>query len=350
MKTDKLIDAIGNIDDRYIEEAHQTKQRKRFAISWPVVRKAAVAFGCFLLAVTLLPNMFSHADSGLKSDSAEYYGDSAYYQGSNGGSAMKPSYDSEAMASDAMVSDEGYSYAAGENESNRTENELVTPDKKLIVTATMSTETQDLDATIATLTSQVSAYEGYIQKSSIFNRGANRVYEATFRIPAARYQAFLDSIQDAGNTLNYFEETEDITDTYTDIQARLTTLKAQEERVMELYKQAASIEDLMKVEERLSDLRYQIEYFEAQIRNYDLLTAYSTLTISVSETKTYTPTSPSFFTRLGNAFHNGWQNFLDNIGDFLIDVAYNLWTLIFLAVLGFIAYRVYRHFRNKRNG
>ncbi len=347
MKADKLIDAIGKIDDRYIEEAHKVKERKRFAISWPVVSKVALTLGCFLLAVTLLPNMFSHASSGNKSDSAggAYY-DAYSSQGMNGGSAMKPSYE----ASDAMVSDEEYYYPAEENESNRTENELVTPNKKLIVKATMSTETQDLDATIATLTSQVSAFEGYIQKSSIFNRGANRIYEATFRIPAARYQAFLDSIQNAGNTLNYFEETEDITDTYTDIQARLTTLKAQEERVMELYKQAGSIEDLMKVEERLSDLRYQIEYFEAQIRNYDLLTAYSTLTISVSETKTYTPISPSFFTRLGNAFHNGWQNFLDSIGDFLIDVAYNLWTLIFLAVLGFVAYRVYRHFRNKRNG
>ncbi|MBR4461349.1 MAG: DUF4349 domain-containing protein [Erysipelotrichaceae bacterium] len=361
MKTNKLIDAIGNIDDHYVEEAHKTKERSRFAISWPTVRKVAVAFGCFLLAVTLLPNMFSHANSADKSDSGggTYYDNSMYYEGMNSGtSSYKPSYD----APSAMVSDEEASYMAEPGDSSYSNNysntnngtnsepDLVTSDKKMIVSANMSAETQDLDATIANLTSQVSAYEGYIQRSSTYTRGSTRVYEATYRIPAAKYQAFLESIQDAGNVLNYFEETEDITNTYTDIEARLNTLKAQEERVMELYKQAESIEDLMNIEERLSDLRYQIEYYEAQIRNYDLLVAYSTLSISVSETKVYTPTSTSFLTRLGNAFRNGWQNCLDNVGDFLIDVVYNIWTILFLAVLGFVGYRVYRHIRNKRNG
>lgn len=345
MKTDKLIDAIGNIDDRYIEEAHRNRQRRRFSLSWPVVAKFAVGFACVMLAVTILPKMFSSAGS-YKSDSAggNYYDSTAYYDGSNGGSYKPSDEASEAMASDPN------DYEPAEYENIDPENERVTANKKLIVKASMTAETQDLDATITVLTSQVSAFEGYIQKSSIYSRGSSRIYEATYRIPAERYQAFLEAIQDAGNTVNYFEETEDITNTYTDIEARLNTLKAQEERVMELYKQADSIEDLMKVEERLSDLRYQIEYFEAQIRNYDLLTAYSTLTITVSETKVYTPTSTGFFTRLGNAFRNGWQNFLDNIGDFLIDVAYNLWTLVFLAVLGFVAYRIYRRIRNKRNG
>ncbi|MBQ6559536.1 MAG: DUF4349 domain-containing protein [Erysipelotrichaceae bacterium] len=348
MKTDKLIDAIGNIDDRYIEEAHKMKERKRFAINWPVVSKVAVAFGCFLLAVTLLPNMFSHASSGYKSDSAGGAYNDTSYQGMNG--SAKPSYDTtEYMVMDgegiyeAEPSDSGY-------ENKPEETDLVTANKKLIVKASMTTETQNLEETITKLTSQVSAFAGYVQKSSTYDAGSARVYEATYRIPADRYQAFLDSIQDAGNVISYFEETEDITNTYTDIEARLNTLKAQEERVLELYKQADSIEDLMKVEERLSDLRYQIEYYEAQIRNYDLLVAYSTLTISVRETKVYTPTSTSFFTRLGNAFRNGWHNCLDSIGDFLIDVAYNIWTILFLAILGYVAYRVYRHFRNKRNG
>jgi hypothetical protein len=359
MKTDKLIDAIGNIDDRFIEEAHKTKERKRFSLSWPTVRNVAVAFGCFLLAVTLLPNMFSHASSANKSDSAggAYY-DGYYTEGMNGGaSGYKPSYE----ASTSYVSDEEAAYAAEPGSGNYSnaydsptpepaEPDLVTANKKMIVRANMTAETQGLDETITKLVTQVSAFGGYVQKSSTYDAGSARVYEATYRIPADKYQAFLDSIQDAGNTVSYFEETEDITNTYTDIEARLNSLKAQEERVTELYKQADSIEDLMNIEERLSDLRYEIEYYEAQIRNYDLLVAYSTLTISVRETKVYTPTSTSFLTRLKNAFANGWHNCLDNIGDFLIDFVYNIWTILFLAVLGYVGYRVYRRIRNKRNG
>ena len=348
MKTDKLIDAIGKIDDRYISEAHERKERKSFSFgfNWPTVMRLATACCCILLAVTILPKMFSSAKeaaNGGAADSAVYY--------YNSGTV----YDGEYYMEDAKSEEYSASYSTNQeakpsDDYGNVDPDLVEPNKKLIVTAHMATETQDLDATIRTLTSQVAAYNGYVQRSSTYNRVSSRIYEATYRIPANSYQAFLAAIEDSGNVLSYSEETEDITNTYTDIEARLNTLKAQEERVMELYKQAESIADLMEIESRLSDLRYRIEYYEAQIRNYDLLVAYSTLTISVTETTVYTPTSTSFWTRLGNAFTNGWHNFTDGIGDFLIDVVYNLWSILLLVVLGYAAYRIYRHFRNRRNG
>ena len=348
MKTDKLIDAIGKIDDCYIKEAHEQKERRNFSFNWPMVMKLATACCCILLAVTILPKMFSSAKNAANGGAAD---SAAYYY--NSGTA---SYDGEYYMEDAKSEEYAYNGYATDNETKPSDSyenndpDLVEANKKLIVTARMSAETQDLDATIGTLTSQVSAFHGYIQRSSTYTRGSSRIYEATYRIPADSYQAFLASIEDSGNILSYSEETEDITSTYTDIEARLNTLKAQEERVMELYKQAESIADLMEIEERLSDLRYRIEFYEAQIRNYDLLVAYSTLTVSVTETTVYTPTSTSFWTRLGNAFTNGWHNFTDGIGDFLIDVVYNLWTILFLVILGYAAYRIYRHFRNHKNG
>ena len=345
MKTDKLIDAIGNIDDRYVEEAHKVKEKKHFVISWPAVTKLAVACCCVLLAVSILPKMFSSAKNSASGGAA----DGSYYY--NAGTSYESEYYAEDAKTEGYASD-GYVMVpeTAPSDNGNADPGLVEANKKLIVTARMTTETQDLDTTINTMTSQVAAYHGYIQRSSTYTKGSSRIYEATYRIPADSYQAFLASIEDSGNILSYSEETEDITSTYTDIEARLHTLKAQEERVMELYKQAESIADLIEIEDRLSDLRYEIEYYEAQIRNYDLLVAYSTLTVSVTETTVYTPTSTSFLTRLGNAFTNGWHNCLDNIGDFLIDVVYNLWTILFLAVLGYVAYRVYRRFRNKRNG
>ena len=104
----------------------------------------------------------------------------------------------------------------------------------------------------------------------------------------------------------------------------------------------------MAVESRLSDLRYQIEYLEAQIKNYDLLTAYSTLHISVRETTVYTPVNDGFFARLGKAFVNGFNNTASSLGDIVIDLVYNIWTIVILAFIGFAAWRLWKKFRNRK--
>ena len=111
---------------------------------------------------------------------------------------------------------------------------------------------------------------------------------------------------------------------------------------------AKSIEDLMSIESRLSDIRYQIDYIETQLKNYDLLVAYSTLNITITETKAYTETSENFFTRLGNSFVNGWNSFINEVGDFVIDVVYNIWVIIIVVLIIFGAYKAYKHFRNKK--
>ena len=227
---------------------------------------------------------------------------------------------------------------------------LVDQNKKLILTAKLDLETQDLDNTLNNITTLVNQYGGYVQNSSMYTRNNyTRIYEASIRVPADKYSQFIEEIRGNGNTTSYSEHIDDVTDSYTDINARLTALKAQEQKVMEFYQKAETIEDLMAVESRLSEIRYEIEAYEARIKNYDLLTAYSTLNIFVSETKSYTPTSTSFFSRLAQAFVNGFKNFTNSIGDLFIDVVYNIWNVIFLVVIAYLGYFIYKKLRNRRN-
>ena len=345
MKTDKLVDAIGMIDDTYVKEAHEEmkKEKKGFRLpefhpSWALVGKLATAGICLFLAVSILPELF-HSYHGKSSSDGTYsgYGNSYAYK------------DEEAYASEAMMEDGSPVYYEPEY-SAQTGNLLKDENKKVILTANMKMETKDLDETTSYLLEKVNAYGGYVQKSSSYTRNSTtRIYEATLRIPAEKYAEFISELKTAGNTLSYNDEIEDVTDSYTDIQARINSLKAQEAKVLEFYDKAESIEDLMSVESRLSDLRYQIEYYEAQIKNYDLLIAYSTLYVTITETTVYTPENPNFFVRLGSSFTDGWHDFIGGVGDFLVDVVYNIWTILVLAGLAYLAYRVYRKFRNRRN-
>ena len=333
MKTDKLVDAIGMIDDEYIEEAHSAK-KKSFSLNRDLILKLATGAICVLLAVTVLPHFFRSADSG--------------------GSSANGSYMAYDQSAKAASEEDGYAYPASE----AMEAEVPAPDpareqetsvQKLILTADMELETQDLDELTSVLLQKVKAYNGYVQSSSFYNRGeSTRIYSATIRIPSASYASFLEEIKGAGNTLRYSESVQDVTDSYMDTQARLSSLRAQYDKVLEFYDKAEDISDLMSVEQRLSELQYEIEYLEARIRNYDLLVDYSTLNLSVTETKVYTPVKTNFFTRLGRSFLNGWNHFTAGIEDFVLDVVYNIWTILILIAIAFIGYRVYRKIRNRK--
>lgn len=334
MKSDKLIDAIGMIDDRYIDEAHETKRKKAFVIDMSLIKKTVLAAACVLLAVTIIPNVFRMGNA--KNSQAS---GSGYYEAS---------YDGAYAADEGYPASQSEYYANGGAEASTFDAKKVQDNKKLILTSNLNLETQNIDDVIDSMLKLIGQYNGYVQRSSTYTQAnGSRIYDATIRIPADQYADFLNETKALGNSTSYHESVEDVTDSYMDIEARLTSLRAQEEKVLEFYDRAESIEDLMAVEERLSDLRYQIEYYESQIKNYDLLVAYSTMNLCISETKVYTPTSTSFLKRLGNSFVNGWRNFIDSIGDFIIDLVYNIWSILFFLILLFVGYRLYRFIRRK---
>ncbi len=358
MKNEKLVDAIGMIDDRYIEEAHDKKRKKiQLNLPWNVLGKVAAAACALLLVINIFPVIFHSYSGGAKEsyDQAKPAGaNGSYYSYSSDSAVYDGDYLDEPAEYMAMAADEEAYYEAeapssSEDKPQAQTQEELRQNKKLILTSYMTLETQDLDGLMETLLPTIERYGGYVQRSSSGNRGSTRYYDASIRIPAERYNEFLQEIKGSGNAVYYSEETKDITDSYTDIQARLSSLKAQEAKVLEFYDRAEDLEDLMTVEARLSEIRYQIEYYEAQIKNYDLLVAYSTLNLTVNETQVYTPVTTSFFARLGRAFSNGFRSFLNGIEDFLIDVVYNIWTILFLAILGFAGYKLWKFIRNRRN-
>ena len=329
MKNKKLVDAIGNIKDEYINEAHKTDKGFTLHISKGLIFKVLAAAACLLLVINIFPILFKSAKS---ADSAQY------------------NYSSEsAYASESMINNSGAYSDEGEPSEYSIADSLKNTDKKLILTSHLNMETTDIDTVIEKLINSVNKYNGYVQNASLSTKNTPRYYEATIRIPADQYTSFLNDIQENGNTIAYSEEVEDITDSYTDLTARLNSLKTQREKVLEFYDKAETIEELMSIENRISELQYQIEYYEAQIKNYDLLVAYSTLHIRITETKTYTPVNDGFFTSLARSFINGFHEFINNIGDFIIDIAYNIFTIIALILFVYIAYLIYKAIKKRIN-
>lgn len=215
--------------------------------------------------------------------------------------------------------------------------------RKIIKTVNTVSETKEFDSVLFQIEAEVTALGGYIQSSNVYGKSyenySNRRASYTIRIPAEKLDGFMSTVGDLMNVTSKTEKVDDITDTYTDIEARLTTLKVEETRLLELLAKAEKLADVITLEERISNVRYEIESYEARIRNYDTLIAFSTVNMEISEVIDYTPEpikDPTFGERISKAFGDSWKEFAENCKDFSVGFVYSLPTLLVLAVIAVI--------------
>ena len=155
----------------------------------------------------------------------------------------------------------------------------------------------------------------------------------TVRVPVENYRTFLAAVGEAGSVLDLSETAENITSSYIDVQARLSALEAQRDRLNELADQAETTADLLEIESQLSDVQYQLENYTRQLKNMDQQVSYSTVDIRLSEVATLTPTGTTFGERVVDAFADGWRGFVVFLQGFVLAVIY-LWPV--LLVVGII--------------
>lgn len=106
------------------------------------------------------------------------------------------------------------------------------------------------------------------------------------------------------------------------MQARLSALEAQRDRLNALADQAETTADLLEIESQLSDVQYQLENYTRQLRSMDQQVSYSTVDIYLREVATLTPTGVTFGERIADAFGGGWDAFVGFLQGLVIALVY----------------------------
>lgn len=206
--------------------------------------------------------------------------------------------------------------------------------RKIIYTADASIETEHYDNAILTIRDLLDDAGGYVSSTSQWGSSSDgsRRGDYTCRVPSEHYREFVAGLSGAGNVYSLNEYTDDITTQYVDVQARLDSLEVQKERLEELAAEAEDIEVLLSIEDKLSDVLYQIESYTAQMRTYNNQVDYSTVTISLREVSKVSE-GTTFGTRVRAAFSGSWENFVGGVQGFVIWFIYAIPGLIILAVI-----------------
>lgn len=230
--------------------------------------------------------------------------------------------------------------------------------EKLIYSASATVETTEFDGTIEKLSALVEQYGGFVESSSV--NGSNyytqsRGYSSTrcasyvIRVPSNKFSALMGSLSTLGNVPYSHTYTENITAQYYDTDARLTAYQVQEARLLEMMEAAKTVEDLIAIEEKLTELRYQIESLQSTLKNWDRQVAYSTLDLEVQEVIEYTPESRmSYGQELALALTNGLKRTGEFFKDLLLAIVGALPALVILAVVLAILIPVWKKRRKAR--
>lgn len=209
--------------------------------------------------------------------------------------------------------------------------------RKFIITMGVSAETDDLDTALPELVSAAEGCGGYIEDQNLYNGSAYsgrryRSADLTLRIPADSLDSFTAQVGSLTNVVSSSRSTEDVTLRYVDTESRITVLKAEQTRLVELLAQADNMTDLLEIEARLTDIRADLESYTSQLKVLENQIDYATLSLSLTEVTEYTPVEEKGrLQKIGEGFVNS----LKGLGTGILDLG--SWILINLPYLAVAA-------------
>lgn len=203
----------------------------------------------------------------------------------------------------------------------------------------MDVETEDMDELLANVENRVNELGGYVEQKEVYRGSAyaDRVYRhasLTLRVPAEKADSFVEKVGEVSNITSTVEDVDDVTLQYVATESRITALTTEETRLLELLAQAENMEDLLLIESRLTDVRTELEQVTSQLRIYDNLVNYATISLYVDEVREYTPVKEqTFWQRIGTGFVDNLKNLGTGLENFLVFVITALPYLVLIAAV-----------------
>ena len=224
--------------------------------------------------------------------------------------------------------------------------------RKLIRYQYLTLETRKFDEVTEWIQNQVKTVGGYVESSNISgsaDSAAARYASYTLRVPSDGLDDFTEALKQEGSVTSFSENVEDVTLNYTDTESHISALKTEQETLMEMLSQSGDLDTLLAIQERLTDIRYQLENYESQLRLYDNEIDYSTIYVTLNEVEREKAVEDtSFGSKLKESVSSGFYNFGKGFQAFLLGFVGLLPLWILLIAVASITLAVCRRIRRRK--
>jgi hypothetical protein len=188
--------------------------------------------------------------------------------------------------------------------------------RRIIYNADISLVVEDFSRAQSEIPALVQKAHGYIGEQDLLGSpGSRRSARWKVRVPVEAFESFLAEIAELGELERNSRTSQDITEQFADLDARVKNKKVEEERLQKILQEnTGKIEDVLKVESELSRVRGEIEQSEGRLRLLDNLSTLTTVAITVNEREKFQPAPPvaaSFPVRVSRAFNDSWRALIE---------------------------------------
>jgi len=219
--------------------------------------------------------------------------------------------------------------------------------RKIIYDAQIDLVVESVDPVSKKVAAVVQDARGYIAEQNVTGSpGSQRSMRWKIRVPVEQFESLVGSIVALGELERNNRTSQDVTEQYYDIEARIKNKRVEEQTLNKiLQERSGKLEDVLKIEIELSRVRGEIEQLEGKIRVLENLSSLATLTLNVREREKYAPAPPvaaDFATQISRTWNASLLSLID-VGKALVlwIVNWALWIplLLVVAVLGWVLLR-----------
>ena len=216
-------------------------------------------------------------------------------------------------------------------------------DTKVIKTAYLTIEVNDVPGSVETLKNLAAQKGGYLSSTNIQKNYNNRLSGSVIlRVPAAEFENALTGVKAIGTVKSVSTQGQDVTEEYVDLQAQKISYQNQLAQYNEIMKKAVKVEDVITVQQQIDRVQTELNRLEGRLKYLDSQIDFSTITVNLQEPE---PVG-------GETGHNFISTINEGITGFfgMIDaIIIILFTLLPLIIVGGAAYAIYR-WRKGRKG
>lgn len=338
-------------------------------------RQKFVRAAWLFLCLAMLLSMLTACGAG-SSGSGDYNSSGDFKDAINEIGGFAPGVSNSARADDYNPSENADAPGASGSNEMGNEYDAYIASRKIVRTANINCETKTYDSFFAWLDRELGNIHGYIESSSEgqnirysdrlayanynsydysgenYNSGEymTRYANITLRVPSERLDGFLSMLGDQCNVTSRNVSSDDITLQYVDAESYVKALEIERDRLLELLEQADTIDTMLTIESKLTEIKYQMENYQSQLRLMDNQVSFSTVNIYLEEVMDFTEITNiklGYWSRLSASFGHSFDKLIGFLEQLSLWLADNFAGLAVVVIIVILAVRTSRKRREK---
>lgn len=216
-------------------------------------------------------------------------------------------------------------------------------ERMIIRTVELAMYVQDVEASFDEIQALAEEMGGYVANANTWHQGEYLRARLTLRVPAKELDSALEQIKALATEVERESTSgDDVTEEYTNLEARLRNLEAAEEELRELLttvrQRTGRAEDILEVYRELTNIRGQIEQIKGRMQFLEQMSALATVHVELTPDVLSRPLTVGRWEPKGTAANA--VRALIQLVQFLVDAGIYL-VILGLPILGLVALAIF---------